>query len=130
MGVIFRGRCNLQCSSSSSVTFCGRRIVRQVSLFVAGAPFGEIWNGSRSAKCCIFPRKKRMVSAKSNLSCAAGCGLMGSRSDHSRIMVDRPHTVHDISAVLTQFLSYFGLLFLWQAQYLVMLEGVLLLRAV
>ena len=25
-----------------------------VSLFVAGAAFGEIWNDSRSAKCCIF----------------------------------------------------------------------------
>ena len=26
----------------------------QRSLFVAGAAFGEIWNDSRSAKCCIF----------------------------------------------------------------------------
>ena len=26
----------------------------QVSLFVAGAVFGEIWNDSRSAKCCNF----------------------------------------------------------------------------
>ena len=26
----------------------------EVSLFVAGAAFGEIWNDSRSAKCCIF----------------------------------------------------------------------------
>ena len=26
----------------------------QVSFFVAGAVFGEIWNDSRSAKCCIF----------------------------------------------------------------------------
>ena len=25
-----------------------------VSLFVAGAVFGEIWNDSRSGKCCIF----------------------------------------------------------------------------
>ena len=25
-----------------------------VSLFVAGAVFGEIWNDSRSAKCCNF----------------------------------------------------------------------------
>ena len=24
----------------------------EVSLFVAGAVFGEIWNDSRSAKCC------------------------------------------------------------------------------
>ena len=27
------------------------------SLFVAGAAFGEIWNDSRSAKCCIFQYK-------------------------------------------------------------------------
>ena len=26
----------------------------EVSLFVAGTVFGEIWNDSRSAKCCIF----------------------------------------------------------------------------
>ena len=26
----------------------------QVSLFVAGAALREIWNDSRSAKCCIF----------------------------------------------------------------------------
>ena len=26
----------------------------QLSLFVAGAAFVEIWNDSRSAKCCIF----------------------------------------------------------------------------
>ena len=29
----------------------------EVSLFVAGAVFGEIWNDSRSAKCCIFQYK-------------------------------------------------------------------------
>ena len=26
----------------------------ELSLFVAGAVLGEIWNDSRSAKCCIF----------------------------------------------------------------------------
>ena len=26
----------------------------EVSLFVAGAAFREIWNDSRSVKCCIF----------------------------------------------------------------------------
>ena len=52
----------------------------QLSLFVAGALFGELWNDSRSAKCCIFPYKMLVVSAKSNLGCAAGCGL-GSWSD-------------------------------------------------
>ena len=54
-----------------------------VSLFVAGAVFGEIWNGSRSAKCCIFQYKMVVVSAKSNLGCAAGCGLTVSFSDHA-----------------------------------------------
>ena len=57
----------------------------QVSLFVAGAVLGEIWKDSRSAKCCIFQYKMLVRSAKSNLCCAAGCGLTGSWSDHSRI---------------------------------------------
>ena len=26
----------------------------EMSLFVVGAAFGEIWNDSPSAKCCIF----------------------------------------------------------------------------
>ena len=37
--------------------FRGRRSIFgdvELSLFVAGAVFGEIWNDSRSAKCCIF----------------------------------------------------------------------------
>ena len=55
----------------------------QLSLFVAGAVFGEIWHDSRSAKPLIFPNKMRLVSAKSNLSCAAGCGLWF----HSRIIL-------------------------------------------
>ena len=36
-------------------------------IFVAGAVFREIWNDSRSAKCCIFQYKMLLVSAKSNL---------------------------------------------------------------
>ena len=59
----------------------------QVPLFVAGAVLGEIWHDSRSAKCCIFPHKMLLASTKSNLHCAAGCGLTGSWSDHARIMV-------------------------------------------
>ena len=43
-----------------------------VSLFVAGAVFGEIWIDSRSAKCCNFPYKMRLRSAKSNLGERAG----------------------------------------------------------
>ena len=56
----------------------------EVSLFVAGAVLGEIWKDSRSAKCCIFQYKMLVRSAKGNLCCAAGCGLTGSFSDHSR----------------------------------------------
>ena len=59
----------------------------EVSLFVAGAVFGEIWNDSRSAKCCIFQYKMLVVGVKSNLGCEAGCGLTVSWSDHARIMV-------------------------------------------
>ena len=59
----------------------------QVSLCVAGAVFGEIWKDSRSAKCCIFQYKMLVRSAKSNLCCAAGCGLTGSWSERSRIML-------------------------------------------
>ena len=44
----------------------------EVSLFVAGAAFGEIWVDSRSAKCCNFPYKMRLRSAKSNLGERAG----------------------------------------------------------
>ena len=43
-----------------------------VSLFVAGATFGEICVDSRSAKCCIFQYKMRLQSAKSNLGERAG----------------------------------------------------------
>ena len=46
----------------------------EVSLFVAGEVFGEIWNDSRSAKCCIFQYKMLVVVLKSNLGCEAGCG--------------------------------------------------------
>ena len=60
----------------------------QVSLCVVGAVFfGEIWKDSRSAKCCIFQYKMLVRSAKGNLCCAAGCGLTGSWSERSRIML-------------------------------------------
>ena len=39
-----------------------------VSLFVAGAVFGEMWIDSRSAKYCNFQYKLRLRRAKSNLS--------------------------------------------------------------
>ena len=79
-----------------------------VSLFVEGAVFGEIWNDSRSAKCCILLYKMLVKSAKSNLGCAAGCGLTVSFSERSRIMLgsfsDRPRIVNYVSAVFIKFL--------------------------
>ena len=59
----------------------------QVALFVAGTVFGEIWTDGRSAKRRIFPYRMCLVSPKSNLSCAAGCGLTDSWSDHARIIL-------------------------------------------
>ena len=50
----------------------------QLSVFVAGAVFGEVWNDSRTARCYIFNGKCSCRGAKSNLGCAAGCGLTGS----------------------------------------------------
>ena len=76
-----------------------------VSLFVAGAVLGEFWKDRWSAKCCIFQYKMLVLSAKSNLCCAAGCGLTGTVSDPARIMVgtvsDRPRIGNDVSAVLS-----------------------------
>ena len=91
----------------------------ELALFVAGAVFGEIWNDSRSAKCCNFQYKMLVVGVKSNLGCEAGCGLtvswsdharimLGSWSDHARIMVgswsDRPRIGNDVSSVFSKFL--------------------------
>ena len=84
----------------------------EVSLFVAGAAFGEIWNDSRSAKCCIFQYKMLVVGVKSNLGCEAGCGVTVSLSDHSRILLgscsDRPRIGNDVAAVFEKFLRNFG----------------------
>ena len=93
----------------------------RVSLFVAGAVFGEIWNDSRSAKCCIFQYKMLVVGVKGNLGCEAGCGLTVSWSDHARIMLGSCSdlTFHPFSA------NFFEILdghFSWQAQYLVSLD--------
>ena len=91
----------------------------RVSLFVAGTVFGEIWNDSRSAKCCIFQYKMLVVGVKGNLGCEAGCGLTVSCSDHSRIGRALEMTFHPFSA------NFFEILdghFSWQAQYLVSLD--------
>ena len=93
---------------------------------VAGAVFGEIWNDSRSAKCCIFQYKMLVVGVKSNLGCEAGCGgrfpariILGSFSDHSRIGPALEMTFQLFSRNFFEMLeSHFA----WQAQYLVMLE--------
>ena len=93
----------------------------QVSLFVAGAVFGEIWNDSRSAKCCIFQYKMLVVGVKSNLGCEAGCGLTVSCSDHGRIGRALQMTVHPFSANFSEILDGH---FSSQAQYLVSLDYV------
>ena len=105
-------------------------LVKLKSLFVAGVVFGEIWNDSRSAKCCIFQYKMLVVGVKSNLGCEAGCGvtvscsgygriMLGSFSERSRIGRALELTFHlfwrNVSEILEHHL-------VWQAQYLVMLE--------
>ena len=51
-------------------------------------------------------------SAKSNIVCAAGCGLTGSFSDHGRnglgSFSDRPRIGNDVSAVFIKFLLDVG----------------------
>ena len=97
---------------------------------MAGAVFGEIWNGSRSAKCCIFQYKMLVVGVKSNLGCEAGCGVTVSCSDHSRIMLGSFSDHSRIGPALEMTFqlfsrNFFEMLeshFAWQAQYLVMLE--------
>ena len=74
----------------------------EVSLFVAGAVFGEIWNDSRSAKCCIFQYKILVVVLKPRLR--GGLRMTVSSSDPARIQLesfsDRSHIVIDVSSVL------------------------------
>ena len=79
-----------------------------VSLFVAGEVFGEFWKDSRSGKCCIFQYKMLVESAKSNLCCAAGCGLTGTVSDHSRILLGSFRMGNDVAAVFRKFLPDVG----------------------
>ena len=104
----------------------------QVLLFVAGAVLGEIWKDSRSAKCCNFQYKMLVLSAKSiNLCCVAGCGLTGTVSERSRIMLGSCSERSRIGRALemtfqlfsANFCEMLGGHFAWQAQYLVSLEG-------
>ena len=89
----------------------------QVSLFVAGAVLGEIWKDSRSAKCCIFQHKMLALSAKSNLCCAAGCGLPGSWSERSRNgLGSAAYWKCRFTAILTKFLPDVGWLLMGMLQ--------------
>ena len=103
----------------------------QVSLFVVGAVLGESWKDRLSSKCCIFQYKMLVLSAKSNLCCVAGCGLTGTVSERSRIMVGSWSDPARIGRALemtfqlfsANFCQMLGGHFAWQAQYLVSLEG-------
>ena len=84
-----------------------------VSLFVAGAVFGEIWVDSRSAKRCNFQYKMRCRGRKSKLCERTGSGLQF----HGRIMFgswsNRPRIVNDneASTVFGKFLFDSGVFF-------------------
>ena len=58
-----------------------------LSLFVAGAAFGDILGDSRSAKCCIFQYQNRLQDRTSIRLRSAGCEMTILSSDHGRIMV-------------------------------------------
>ena len=68
-----------------------------------------------------FSYKMRLVSAKGNLSCAAGCGLTGSWWDHAPSFSDRPRIVNELFSA--NFSHVLHGLFAWQAQYLVRLDN-------
>ena len=95
----------------------------EVSLFVAGAALGEIWNDSRSTKCCIFQYKMLVAGVKSNLGCEAGCGLTVSCSDHSRIMLIGPALEMTLKLFSRNSSEILESHFAWQAQYLVSLDN-------
>ena len=89
-----------------------------VSVFVAGAVFGEIWIDSRSVKCEIFNTK--CVSEARKVTSANGRVrddefMVGSCSDRVRIMVgsrsNLPRIGIDASTVLGEFRLDFGVHF-------------------
>ena len=78
-----------------------------VSLFVAGAVFGEIWVDSRSAKCCNFQYKMRLRRRKvtsANGRVRDDEFMLGSWSNRPRIGIDA-------STVLGEFRLDFGVHF-------------------
>ena len=94
-----------------------------VSLFVAGAAFGDILGDSRSAKCCIFPYKMRLQDRTSKVSEAAGARwrfylriMLGLSSDYPRIVFILAEAIQRVSAAIL------NLKISWQAQYLLRLE--------
>ena len=61
-----------------------------------------------------------VVGSKSNLACEAGCGLTVSWSAQSRIVPALEMTFDPFSEIFSELLQCY---FLWQAQYLVRLDG-------
>ena len=95
-----------------------------VSLFVAGAAFGDILGDSRNAKCCIFPYKLRLQDGTSKVSEAAGARwrfhpriILGLSSESARIVFILAEAIQRVSAAIL------NLKISWQAQYLVRLEA-------
>ena len=90
-----------------------------MSLFVAGAAFGDILGDSRSAKCCFFQYKMRLQDGTSKVSEAAGARcdfLIGLCSDYPRIIFILAEAIQRVSAEIL------NLKISWQAQYLLRLE--------
>ena len=90
-----------------------------LSLFVAGAAFGDILGDSRSAKCCIFQYKivskiGRVRSPKRRVR--DDDFILGSWSDYPRIVFILAEAIQTVSAAIL------NLKISWQAQYLLRLE--------
>ena len=101
-----------------------------VSLFVAGAAFGDILGDSRSAKCCIFQYKivseiGRVRSPKRRVR--DDDFILGSWSDHGRIILgswsDYPRIVFILAEAIQRVsAAILNLKISWQAQYLLRFE--------
>ena len=90
-----------------------------LSLFVAGAAFGDILGDSRSAKCCIFQYKivskiGRVRSPKRRVR--DDDFMVGSWSDYPRIVFILAEAIQRVPAAIL------NLKISWQAQYLLRLE--------
>ena len=85
----------------------------EVSLFVAGAAFGEIWNDSRSAEMLYFSIQNAVSWPDHGRIMVRSC------SDHGRIGRALEMTFHLFSPNFSPFLDGN---FSWQVQYLVSLD--------